>query len=164
MREESGWSLIELVLVCALLLVVMGGTLSLLETSGKIAPQEQERAHAIQEAQVGLARMTRELRQATKLITPTAPSNVGVITVDTPVAGISRRVTYTCTDACRRTQVGSSLNEIVIARVLNGATVFTLTGTNYFEARIEVPAKGERVEGLRHRIVLDDGFYMRNIR
>lgn len=163
-RSESGWSLIELMLVCVLLIIVMGGTLSLLDATGKIAPQEQERAHAIREAQVGLARMTRELRQATKLVVPTSAGATGVITVDVPVAGVSRRVTYTCTDACRRTQVGSSVNEVVIARVRNGATVFKLSGTNYFEARIEVPAKGDRAEGLRHRIVLDDGFYMRNIR
>jgi Tfp pilus assembly protein PilX len=157
MREEGGWSLIELMLTCVLLIIVMGGTLSLLDTSAKIAPQEQERANAIRDAQVGLARMTRELRQATQVISATAST----VSVKVPVAGVSQTVTYTCTDACRRTQ-GSS-TEVVIARVLNGSTVFTFDGGNYFEARIEVPAKGERAEGLRHDIVLDDGFYLRNV-
>ena len=158
MREEGGWSLIELMLTCVLLIIVMGGTLSLLDTSAKIAPREQERAQAIRDAQVGLARMTRELRQATQVISATASS----VSVKVPVSGVSQTVTYTCTDACRRIQAGRP-TEIVIARVQNGSTVFTFDGGNYFEARIEVLARGERNEGLRHKIVLDDGFYLRNV-
>ena len=167
MREESGWSLIELLLVSVLLIVILGGTLNLLDTTAKIAPQEQERAEAVREAQVGLARMTRELRQATKVLelTPTR------MQVYVPVSGVRQTVTYDCTatsptvpakKACVRTQTNGPTNELVIDRVSN-TTVFTASGSDYVQVRIDVPASGERAEGLRHTIVLDDGFFMRNL-
>ena len=169
MRDESGWSVIELMLVAVLLAIVLGGTLNLLDTTAKIAPQEQERAHAVREAQVGLARMTRELRQAVRVNASANPALI--ISVDTPVAGVRRTVTYDCTGtsptvattkACRRSQSGGLQNEVVIDRVTN-STVFTADGNDYFKVRIEVPASGERQQGLRHKIVLDDGFFMRNL-
>ena len=174
MREESGWTLIEVLIVAVLLTIVLGGTLNLLDTTAKVAPAEQERAEAVREAQVGLARMTRELRQATKVL-PLAPApgaTGSVVQVETPVKGVTQTVKYDCSQpsrslpstakACVRTQLGSTRVEYTIDRVLN-TTVFTRTGNNYFAVRIEVPASGERKKGLRHRIVLDDGFYMRNI-
>jgi hypothetical protein len=41
--------------------------------------------------------------------------------------------------------------------------VFALHGTNYVTALVEVAAKGDLQNGYDHKVVLDDGFYMRNI-
>lgn len=172
MRDESGWTIVEVLIVAVLLVIVLGGTLNLLDTTAKVAPQEEERAQAVREAQVGLARMTRELRQATKVVTYDQANGVIKVEVN-DLGGVRQTVTYDCsgsspsltgTTACRRTQVGGSSNEVVIDRVKNNGSMFTRIGTNFFQVRVEVPASGERAVGQKHSIVLDDGFYMRNIR
>ena len=170
MRGESGYTIVEALLVFALLAVVMGATLGLLDTSAKILPKERERAEAIRESQVGLARITRELRQASQVLAPpfAAPqaSTSHTLVVKTKVNGTLTTVTYHCTDpsptlpgarACRRGQ------QILIDRVLNWETVFTRTADNYLIVRVEVPASGERTLGHKHRVILDDGVFMRNV-
>src|SRR5207302_54087 len=62
---------------------------------------------------------------------------------------------------------------VVIDRLINEpgsglSPVFTYATngsgrTTYASAHVEVPAKGARPTGYSHRIVLDDGFYMRNL-
>ena len=62
---------------------------------------------------------------------------------------------------------------VVIDRLLNKpgsglSPVFAYTTngsgrTTYASAHVEVPARGARTSGYGHRIVLDDGFYMRNL-
>jgi hypothetical protein len=51
----------------------------------------------------------------------------------------------------------------VIDRVLNGAAVFSLTPPDYVGAIVEVAARGGLEDGHDHRIILQDGFYMRNL-
>jgi hypothetical protein len=52
---------------------------------------------------------------------------------------------------------------VVIDRVLNGAAVFSLTPPDYVGATVEVAARGGLEDGHDHRIILEDGFYMRNL-
>ena len=180
-RSEHGYTLIEALVVVVLLIVVMGGTLSLLDTTAQVAPQENERAHAIREAQVGLSTMTRELRQARSV---EAGYDASGLTVRTPVAGVPTKVEYDCTQdsvsksdgpggltACRRIQYAADDSTVVstthpVDRLLSDQ-VFEYTVENgaiqFVTARIEVPASGERQEGLEHKIVLDDGFFLRNV-
>jgi len=63
-RSEAGFSLIELLVVCALMFVVLAALLSLLDGASGQAAKDQERGHAIREAQQGLGRMATELRHA----------------------------------------------------------------------------------------------------
>src|SRR4051794_37569071 len=70
-REERGISLIETVITAALLSVVIGAVLSLSETSAKVVPRDTERAAVMAESQVGLYRMTRELRTASSIVSVT---------------------------------------------------------------------------------------------
>lgn len=101
-------------------------------------------------------------------------------------------VDYSCaTGACvrREAPVGASLpatGRTVIGRVLNGApglptsrSVFNFDQTadrsnaavpgtldpTFVTVRVEVPAYGERGErgGYDHKVVIDDGFYVRNV-
>jgi type II secretory pathway pseudopilin PulG len=172
LRGEAGYALTEVLIVASLLVIVLGAVLTLGESSQRIAPKESERAQVIREAQVGLHRMTRELRHAYQ-----APTVTGATIQANVVAGTtSRTVRYECnvthpTNAaytrCMRYVVTGpsqmSAGELVIDRVVNGSSVFTLTGTNYVRALVEVAAKGDLREGYDHRVVLDDGFYMRNV-
>jgi type II secretory pathway pseudopilin PulG len=168
---EGGYALTELLVVSSLLVIVLGAVLTLGETSQRIAPRESERAHAIREAQVGLHRMTRELRHAYQTPTVTASTIEATVTD----GGVARTVRYDCNvtslsnpdyKACMRYVVVGGTpggGELVIDRVLNGSAVFTLTGTNYVRALVEVAASGDLEDGYDHRVVLDDGIYMRNI-
>jgi Tfp pilus assembly protein PilX len=169
-RGEAGYAITELLVVSSLLVIVLGAVLTLGETSQRIAPRESERAQVIREAQVGLHRMTRELRHAYQAPTVTGST----ITANVVADGGSTTLTvkYQCDIAhptnnaytrCLRYVGSSTTGELVIDRVLNGSAVFTLTGTNYVRALIEVSAKGDLQNGYDHRVVLDDGFYMRNI-
>jgi hypothetical protein len=158
--------------VAALLLVVLGAILTLAETTQRIAPKETERAHVIREAQVGLYRMTRELRHAYSAPAVT-PSTIQATVLGT--GGVTRTVSYECNHAhpttsgwtqCKRFLVNGSVKtggEVIVDRVLNGSSVFTLTPPDYVRAAVEVAARGDRQTGHTHRVILDDGFYMRNL-
>jgi hypothetical protein len=171
-RGEAGYALTELLVVSSLLVVVLGAILMLGEASQSVAPKETERAQVIREAQVGLHRMTRELRHA--YVAPTVTGSQ----IDATIAdnsGAAMHVRYDCNasspsdaayTACRRYVVSggnATGGEVVIDRVLNGTTVFTLTGTNYVRALVEVAARGDLKDGYDHKVALDDGFYLRNV-
>jgi Tfp pilus assembly protein PilX len=169
---EAGYGLVELMVVASLLVVVLGAILALGTTTQRIAPKESERAHVIREAQVGLHRMTRELRHAFQ-----APTVSGsTMQADVLAAnGATRTVRYDCDEAhpsdpaytrCLRQVLSGgtwSTGEVVIDRVLNGAAVFSLTPPDYVGATVEVAARGGLEDGHDHRIILEDGFYMRNL-
>jgi type II secretory pathway pseudopilin PulG len=180
---EAGFSLIELLAVVSLLIVILGAILALAETTQKIGPRDQDRAHAIRDAQVGLHGMTRQLRQAYLLHTATPYA----MDVSVLVNGAVKRFSYEC-DAAHPTEptynrcfrfevVGGTKGpgKLVIDRVLNGPAGTGLTNpifryeTNssgnvtYAEAAVDVPAKGDRRLGHAHKIALYDGFYMRNL-
>ena len=170
---EAGYGLVELMVVCALLIIVLGAILALGETTQRIAPKESERAHVIREAQVGLHRMTRELRHANAAPTLTGGSTIQA-TVLAP-GGATRTVRYDCDEAhpsdtaytrCLRHVLSGTTwtgGEVVIDRVLNGATVFSLTPPDYVAATVEVAARGSLKDGYDHRVILEDGIYMRNL-
>jgi type II secretory pathway pseudopilin PulG len=168
---EAGYALTELLVVASLLVIVLGAILTLGETSQRIAPQETERAQVIREAQVGLHRMTRELRHAYQ-----APTVSGsAIQATLAMGGTSRTVRYECNrphptesayTQCQRFIVTGSTQtggEVVIDRVLNGNSVFSTPSTSYVRALVEVAARGDLRDGYDHKVVLDDGFYMRNL-
>lgn len=173
--EQSGFTIIEVLVVATTLSFVLIALLSLSETTQKLAPKDQERAHVLRESQVGLHRMTRELRQAYDM------TSWGAYTMDVNVKanGVDKRVVYKCdephpTDTafyrCVRYEIlgnGSATpKETVIDRVAK-TTVFTYPTLKngkplYVTAKVEVPSKGDRPDGFKYRDVLDDGFYLRN--
>lgn len=186
-RDERGMALYELVIVIAIMGFVLTALLGMLDTAAKMGPRDQERAHAIREAQTGLHVMTRELRTAYKVLEATDYSMYVLLTIN----GVDKHVRYDCnrpysaTDdpnhpydqsymRCRRriATVGQALpsdpdsGTVVIDRIL-AEQVFTYSPTalapTYVEAKIKVPSRGERKEGNNHTVTLDDGFYMRNV-
>jgi type II secretory pathway pseudopilin PulG len=174
--DERGFMLVELVIVCALLGVVLSAILLFGDTAQQLVPKEQERAMAIQQAQTGIFRMTRELRQAHQVNT----ASPLVLDVNYAQNNVDRQVRYECDEPhptepsysrCVRFETGRP-NEVVVDRVLNKTSVFTYTtNTNgaitYVRVAIDVPARGERAVGSAasydHQVGLYDGFYMRNL-
>ena len=178
-REETGMSLMELMMCTAMLAVVLGATLSLMETGASIAPKDAERALVIRESQTGLARMTRELRAATSV------NAMGDAFVDFNIAKAADdyRIYYDCDatgpdnryKACRRYQATivtygvtpalPGTGEILVERVIDGQKVFApnkLQAPTYVGVRLKIPAGGARKQGYTHNVTLDDGVYVRN--
>jgi type II secretory pathway pseudopilin PulG len=171
----AGYALVELMVVASLLVIVLGAILALGETTQRIAPKENERAMVIREAQVGLHRMTRELRHANQ--TPAVDGSSMQATVQLSTGG-PRTLRYDCdephpTDSaytrCLRSEFSGgswSGGEVVVDRVLNGTAVFQPDSTpvdDYVFVAVEVAARGDLKDGHDHRIVLEDGIYMRNL-
>lgn len=176
--REDGSILIELIVVLSLLAVVLGVVFGFLSTTASDGPKETARPQAIRDAQVGLHRMTRELRQAYGV---NATSYVRM-DVNVRVGSQDRRVAYDCgvtaspgPRACVRYEaaLGAALpaqGEIIINRLLNGTQ--DAAGGVFFpddpyrpgfvRTKIEVPAKGDASRGYSHKVVLDDGIYLRN--
>ena len=192
---ERGTTVIELIATVTLLGFVLSAVLGLLESGIKAAPREQERAHSIREAQVGMYRMVRELRQAYAVRSSTPHSLEVLVRIpkDDPATPavethVNRHLRYSCGDdapsKCIRyeTAIGQPLpatGETVVPRVLNWGqnasdpAVFEFEdsqGTNnlsptYVKVRLEVPANGESKNnsGYRNKVVLEDGFFARNL-
>jgi type II secretory pathway pseudopilin PulG len=180
-REESGFTLVELLVAAGLMLVVVGAALALLDSSNTIAARDQERTHAIREAQVGVQSMTRELRQAFSIVSSSPYS----IEVHVLRGGADHDVTYDCTGTssagpplgqCVRYETGGSgqgAASTVVDRLINKpgsgrppVFAYTTNGagrTTYGTVHVEVPSKGERAQGYSYRVVFDDGFFMRNL-
>jgi type II secretory pathway pseudopilin PulG len=175
-RDERGFSLVEQLVVCAGLTIILAAILGLSEVATKLAPTDRERVHAVRDAQVSLDKMTRELRTAHAITIEPFKATATVLK-----NGASTTVTYDCSGAavnglrtCTRAQTGISGTTKAIERIANpdARPVFTAqtrndtTGnpwTTYVRTLIEVPSKGERSTGGTSNVVLDDGFYLRNI-
>lgn len=174
LRSEKGMSLMELLVGMALMSVVMLALLALLDSAIQTAPRDEERANSIREGQAGLYVMTRELRQANKVWTP------GKTQIYVNI-GDDKHVLYDCgvvhpedetQRQCLRWEaaIGSELplgdpGQVVVERRMPG-DVFTyapsLINPTYVKVHIQLPQSGDRADGYRANLVLDDGFYLRN--
>ncbi len=162
--EQSGFSLVEMLLVMTLLALVLGATLGLLDTTARVSPQHQERGQVIREGQTGLERITRELRQASS-VTFTSSRFIEVTTFVRGGSGASvqRRVRFDCTQLkeCRRFEgpVGGTLTQTaVLARGVENTDVFTLATPRYLELTFAL-----KIEGQPNNLFLRDGVELRNV-
>jgi hypothetical protein len=162
-----------------ILALVIGVSLSMLDSGSKDAPREEDRADAVKTAQVQLDRMTRELRQAVRV----NASSYNYVDFNVLSGGQTVRVMYDCraTGAdpryrgCTRSQgaQGGALGSpmVVVERLLNGTDdqagrVFDADDPlqpRFVEVRIVVPASAGHAGGYKQQIVLDDGVYLRNL-
>jgi len=180
LRREDGFTLIELLVAMAAMLVVAGGAMTVLVSLQRNAADDVERAHAIREAEQGLLRMTKDLREAYAVTNRSVDGNE--ITVSARIQGTNYSIRYNCAAAhptltgvqqCVRTATTGSTTrtDVVVERLLNAAAstpagerVFQYPNgrPSYVRVRIAVPARGRRTQGYDHQVVLDDGIYMRN--
>jgi prepilin-type N-terminal cleavage/methylation domain-containing protein len=179
LRDERGFTIIELLVASLILVLVLMGTMQVLDTSTRMAHQDTDRGHAIREAQVGLDRLVREARHA-RAVVSTATQ---VLELDVRRNGVDRRVRFDCSVAepsrpgfrrCVRTVVtgpGAGASEplvTAIGPVGGSSTVFTYTpasGTaRYVSVQFSVAVDGGRVAGGHDTpLVLSDGTSLRNV-
>jgi prepilin-type N-terminal cleavage/methylation domain-containing protein len=77
-REESGFTLIEVLFVSLLLAVVVIPIFNSLDFASTRAPQTVEYANAISDGTTGLQRMMQEIRQAYEIVNTNGDANTGV--------------------------------------------------------------------------------------
>jgi hypothetical protein len=175
--------LIELLVVMAMLMVVVGATLDLLQVGTRTENRGQQFANEIADGEAGLARMAHEIRQASS-VTATTPNSIDFLIT---IRGQARRVFYECDvprpstafKECVRLSAaaGTALPALgtaatVISRIANGTLADPVFGFSpdaiaptYIDVRLELPAAGELTagQGLSHNTVLDSGIYLRNL-
>ena len=163
----------------AVLPVVLSAVLLFSDRAQQGASNDSERSHSIREAEVGLDKMTRELRQAHTLI------SVGAYKVEFRGGLLDKHVVHDCSEPhptevtlmrCVRFEVAANgvqtIRETLIDRLANqqpgspSTPVFSYTPSSllakHVRLKIEVNARGARQEGYRYRVVLDDGVNLRN--
>jgi type II secretory pathway component PulJ len=102
---EAGFTLIELLIATGLAITLLGGTFAILESSQRIQARDTELALTLQEGRVGIARMLREIRQASKV----EEANANSIFFLATLGGKKWKVKYDCGVA----QAGTSFHECV---------------------------------------------------
>ncbi len=172
--DERGFSLIELLVAMTVLAAVMVATLGVLDSSSRMARSDTERASAIQEAQVGLDRMVRELRH-TRAVNSASPQVLDVMVLQ---RGLARRVVFDCSVAhptaagqrrCTRSADGGTA-EVLVDRVRavgtdSQAFAYTpATGTpKHVTVRLGVAVDAGRAGGHTRSLVVTDGTALRNV-
>jgi prepilin-type N-terminal cleavage/methylation domain-containing protein len=186
LRRDDGFTLIELLVASALALVVFGGILGVLETSQQVQARDTEWALTMQEGRAGLARMAREIRQASEVKTHEG----GTIEFLATIGGKEWKIKYECGveqpgttyHECVRKAVEGKAGTLpstgapVVRDVLNPTEVFkyfkgatstaTPTEMNVVTLKVELPAKGTLKQagssGYSHNVVLENAAFIRN--
>ena len=158
--SEGGFTLIELLVSSALALVLFTGLFTLLDTSQRAQARDTEWALTMQNNRAGLAQMTHEIRQASKV----EKAEAGTIEFLATVGGKYLKVEYKCSevqttslDECSRFHVAkntlaeaeavtapSTGGEPLVRDVLNGTAVFCYS--HGAEACVSSPSSTERKE------------------
>ena len=180
--EERGFTLVEVLVVTAVLAVILTAVLNMLDATARLAPRDQERGHVIHESQVGIHRMTRELRHAYRIDS----SGPWAITASLFRDGTTTQVTYDCADIdperdeyriCNRSVGGTGgAEEPVVKYVVlrsppgGGAPpdIFTYRTNDagridYVSVELVTAASGDLPNGYSHTVTLRDGFFLRNV-
>ncbi len=144
LREDDGFTLVELLVTTAMLLVVLAPILTLLVVTGRTQARDQSYANEVSTAQTALARLVHDLRGATSFqaVSP------GLLQFQVTQAGTTYNVKYDCTASdslgspytrCARTQAvapapapvaGSTAGALDIQHVWNNPTN-TTGGSSY---------------------------------
>jgi prepilin-type N-terminal cleavage/methylation domain-containing protein len=192
-RGEQAFTLVEMLVVLALLPIVVTAIFLPLEFAQTQTPKTVEYSRAITSASSGLQQMMREIRQAYHIDFATE----NAIDFNAVINSTDMQIYYECDEPyptnlanshaseyrrCLRVSAttGATLPSIttgavIIDRVLNyheGKSVFMFkdaaersdpTNPAYVEARIRVPARGVLNSGLSHTIELDNGTALPNL-
>ena len=185
--SEGGFTLIELLISTLLGLVVFGAILGTLETSQQVQARDTEWALTLQEGRSGLARMAREIRQASEIKTHEA----GAIEFLATIGGKEWKIKYECGveqsgteyHECVRKAVEKSTGTLpgsgtplvrgilktqtTVFEYFNGSTSTTEpTKMNVVTLKVELPRKGTLKQagssGYTHSVVLENAAFMRN--
>ena len=92
--DERGLSLVEVVVASALSMIILFAVLSTLDSGTKSERITQARQEALLDLREAMARMTKEIRQATSV---SSSSNATMLDIQTYVEGAPHRVVYQIT-------------------------------------------------------------------
>jgi Tfp pilus assembly protein PilW len=185
--SEEGLTLIELLIAALLSLVVFGAILGTLESGQQVQARDTEWALTMQEGRIGLARMAREIRQASKV----EAAEAGAVEFLATIASTVWKIRYECGveqpgttyhECVRKAVEGSSgtlpsagtpvvrdvLNPTEVFKYFKGATsTATKTEMTVVTLKLELPAKGTLVQAgssaYGQRVVLENAAFMRNL-
>jgi prepilin-type N-terminal cleavage/methylation domain-containing protein len=186
-KSDEGFTLIELLVATLLALVVFGAILATLESGQQVQARDTEWALTMQEGRAGLARMAREIRQASKV----EKAEAGTIEFLATIGSTAWKIKYECGveqagteyHQCVRKAVEGSTGTLpstgapVVRDVLNPAEVFkyfkgttstaTTTEMTVVTLKVELPAKGTLKQAgssaYRQHVVLENAALMRNL-
>lgn len=171
LRAQAGFSLVEQLVALGIFAIVVGVTLTALDSLMRAAPADQEWSHTVASTQVGIYRMTRELRQAVNvtLVTPYVAS------ADVVIAGATQHVLYQCdlSSSCTRTSTTAPAappargpgGVTLINNLQNyalGTPVFASPASKYYQVTVIVRSAGALTTAHTHNVTLSDGVYARN--
>ena len=105
MLEESGITMLEMILASAMSLLVLGAALGILMLFARQQPRVSEHGQRVQEVRLALERMTKDLRQ-TYEVNSSSSTSIDVRTfkrTDSGEHAVQRRVVYDCySGSCTR--------------------------------------------------------------
>jgi Tfp pilus assembly protein PilW len=176
--SQAGFTLVETIVTMVAALVVLGVAVTLLNSGQRIQARDSEWALTMQQDRAGLARMVRDIREATKV------NEAGAGSITFVIASQKLELKYECTSAqsgtaftqCVRlsAEEGKPLpasGPVVAKDLLNGSSVFTYTPSSASPraaiVKLEIPAQGTLKQaasrGYTHHVVLEDAAFIRNL-
>jgi competence protein ComGC len=181
LRNDAGFTLVEMLVGCIVAVTVLSATFALLESSQQVQARDSEWALTLQEDRAGVARIMRDVRQATKV----EEATTGAVKFLATIGGKEWEIKY----ECGVTQSGTTYTQCVrlvaekgkalpgtgppvVKDVTNGAEVFTYSPSTaepkMVTAKVKLPAAGTLKlssgnRGLTHEAVLEDAAFMRNL-
>ena len=120
-RGLLGFTLIELTIVIAILMLVIASILSQLTSAQRSESFAEDRSAALDETRASMARMTKDLRQATSIDPASTATNVWMTTY---VRSTLTTVTYTISGTNLLRTVGTNPSEI-LQKDLASTSIFT---------------------------------------
>jgi prepilin-type N-terminal cleavage/methylation domain-containing protein len=155
LAAERGFTLVELVVATALALVVFSAAMALLTHSMNAQALQQSRTTQLEEAQVAMQRVIRELRQSSSVTVSSATS----ISYSIPVSGTTQAVTLSCSgSSCTRTANGTTTTVIT-----DLANTDVFTGSPNGTAPTYVGVKLVISTAKHTTVTLSDGVGLRNV-
>ncbi|MEY2516878.1 MAG: hypothetical protein QOJ89_4236 [bacterium] len=180
--DESGWTLIELMIVCLIAIIVMGVPLTLSTQSVVHQNAATSRSAATNRTEVGVAKFLHDLRHAVSPSTVTSTGATLTLPIRSASGGtpLTQQVTWTCASnsSCTR-RIGAGSADMVIPYVVSGtfaatsttgSTTLPQTDPAYVSLTVSVFVSNEQnavahstaVPGASHAITVTDGAALRN--
>ena len=157
--DESGMTLVELLVAMTLGVVVMGGVVILLIGALRAQPRIDDQSTNVQTARAVLGQMTREIRNGIRIEQPTTSSAVSfqafvrhatcgsTVPLDSSAAPKRCEITYSCSGTtCRRLEalpgVTTGTGVLLVSGISNPSSVFTYsppTSPTYIGITLKIP-------------------------
>jgi prepilin-type N-terminal cleavage/methylation domain-containing protein len=171
-RAQAGFTLIEQLVAMVILAIVVGATLTALDTLMRASPADQEWSHTVANTQSGIYRMTRELRQGVNFSVLSAGY---AISADVVKGGATTHVLYQCNQSKTCTRKSTTAPTAAPTTGAGGTTVissvenvalstpsFESPSSKYYQVKVIVRSAGAVTTKHTHNVTLTDGFYARN--